>query len=154
MNMQYEQFQAFIQQTGPASSNIDEIEATDDKQWAIGMSSGTAVLIDWLSEPSRLVFSTLVGRPPVDRRFIVYESLLTYNSLWHKTEGTRMALDGTDGEVIVAFEWHIDDEALENFDDVLSRFVDFAILWCNYVTLEYSENGAEIPPMMMMTMLA
>jgi len=138
---------------GPDNLDIDEVEQSGESNWEIGLSSGVVIFVDWAPNPSRLVFSALIGRPNVDRRYVVFESLLTFNSLWEDNAGAKMAVNGAEGEVIFIFDWFADEPTLAEFNDTFRQFVEYADLWCQYVTSE-PENAMSAPSPMMMTMLA
>ena len=40
-------------------------------------------------QPPRLVLSTPIGTPELDRKFVVYEAVLGLNALWRDTGGAR-----------------------------------------------------------------
>jgi hypothetical protein len=139
---------------GPDNLDIDEVEESEEGKWQIDLSNDVVIFADWAPNPARLVFSTLIGRPNVDRRFVVFESLLTFNSLWEENSGAKMAINGAAGEVIVIFDWFADDPTLADLNELLTQFIEYADLWCQYVTCE-PEIGMSTPsPMMLMTLLA
>jgi hypothetical protein len=152
--MELTEIRELMNRIGPDNLNIDEVEESEGGKWAIGLANGVVIFADWAPNPSRLVFSTLIGRPNVDRRYVVFESLLTFNSLWEDNPGAKMAANGPEGEVIFLFDWFADNPTLADLNDLLTQFVEYADLWCQYVTSEPETTMSAPSPMMLMTMLA
>ncbi|HSY27755.1 MAG TPA: type III secretion system chaperone, partial [Burkholderiaceae bacterium] len=75
-------------------------------------------------------------------------------SLWEDNPGAKMAANGPEGEVIFLFDWFADNPTLADLNDLLTQFVEYADLWCQYVTSEPETTMSAPSPMMLMTMLA
>lgn len=144
MNSSLQQLQERFARLGPDSVDIEAIAQTGDDTWTLAFDDEQIVMVEWIDGPPRIVFTCLVGRPPVDRRFTVYETLLTYNALWKEHDGARIALDGADGEVMVLYELPAAALTEAQLADVIARFRDFAALWCAYVLAE--QPTADLPP--------
>jgi hypothetical protein len=134
--MTYDDVNVLMQKIGPDSADIEEVLQTENDGWAIMFSDKPDVLVECVTEPDRLLFTTLIGLPHVDRRFVVYESLLMFNSLWKENDGAMLGLTGPEGQVAFILEFNITDLTLIELSNMLTRFITLAELWCGYVTSE------------------
>lgn len=136
-------------------TDVEEVHQVGDTHWDIALSTDVLLRVDRIELPGSLILSAPIGRPPVDRRHLVYENLLAYNSLWKTTAGVRFALDAPQGEVLLLAEYPLAALDEETLAAVLQRFARFADQWCGYVTAPASSPIPSSPsPMLLMTLLA
>jgi hypothetical protein len=103
--------------------------------WLVALDDDTELVVETLDAPARLMLSAAIGRPPVDRMFLVYENLLCFNSLWRDHLGTWLALDGAEGELMAIHEVDATELTPQIFQDRLLAFAALAAQWQQYVTL-------------------
>ena len=71
----------------------------------------------------------MLGQAPVDRRFVVYETMLCFNALWREYEGARITLDEPDGELVLEQFLPSRDWTRAAFEVELLKFRDTARQW-------------------------
>ena len=130
---------------GPDWPEVD-IERADDATWLIDFDEDLGIVVECLEEPARMVLTTPLGSPEVDRRFAVYENLLMFNSLWQETAGVlRAALTGRDGEVTLAIEIGEFPQTASGMKKLLGEWCDVAREWRTYVQAPSYEM--RLPPL-------
>src|SRR5262245_15782731 len=85
-----------------AAALDDEIGAvaqTADDSWVVRF-EGVDVEVGLDPESNQLVLVTTVGLPNPERRLAILEGLMAFNFLLRETGGVRMAMTGTDGDVV------------------------------------------------------
>jgi len=154
--MEPPQLTELIARINPDMLDVEEIEQVEDDAWEIRLANGVIIRVDWIPDPSRLFFTTLIGRPSVDHRYLVYEAMLTFNALWKSNDCARIAVNGEDGDAMFIYELHVkDDLTVDTLDILLARYVELADLWCQYVSSE-AESAKTTPftSPLIMTLLA
>lgn len=151
--MSLDSFTELMHRLGPETPGIDEIQQSGNDQWTIGLSGGVVIVMQTDGNPATaLMLSTLVGRPPVDRRHLVYESLLAFNATARPGAAVTLGLDGPDGEVMLRFNRPAAGITLDELSHCIARFCEFADMWAQYVTaVEQPEPTYRSP--LLMTML-
>ncbi len=148
-----ERIQIMIEEIGPNMPEIEAIIQSEEKNWAIQFEDQSIVMLEWADRPDRIVLSAMLGTPVEKMQLSVYETLLCYNLLWKDTGGIKMALAGPGGELILVYELHASELALNELQTVLSNFASIAQVWGIYVTGESEQPIGNIPgPMDMLHM--
>jgi len=132
-----------LDRVGPDMPQITEIEQSGESEWVVVFDDGTGVIVEAMQ--SRLALSAAIGRPPIDRRFVVYESLLSFNALWRETDGARLALNGPNGDVMLVHEISAVELTSSGLQDALARFAELVALWRDYVTAEPEKFDLPMP---------
>jgi hypothetical protein len=145
--MDAEQVGQMLERLGPDAVDIVEISRIEDGTWLVGFDDESGIAIEYLASPPRLMVTSALGRPPIDRRFVVYETLLSFNALWRDSPGTRLALNGADGEVMVVCEHAAAELTSAQLQSVLAAHAEFAREWRHYVLAE--APPVHLPPPMM-----
>jgi len=140
-----------LEALGPECTDIARVEHSGELAWIVAFDDDTAVAIE-PAPRGRLALGAPVGQPPVDRRFVVYESLLAFSSLWRDNHGCRLALGG-DSELQVGLEIPAGLTAGE-LCTAVREFAALARLWREYVAAPAA--AVTLPPLMpsIMAMLA
>jgi hypothetical protein len=153
--MQFTRIKEMLDSLGPDNPGIDEAARHGESEWLVAFDGDLSAVIEWAEDPPRLVLSSPVGRPPVDRRFVVYESLLSFNMLWRDNGGCRIALNGADGEVVVLLDLIGEEVTPSTLHDALTGFAEVAAQWTAYVGAAPTSFSLPPPhPMMLAGLLA
>ncbi|MES2999355.1 MAG: type III secretion system chaperone [Pseudomonadota bacterium] len=142
--MQFKRIQEMLDNIGLGNPRIDGVARSSESEWFVAFEEEIAAVVEWAESPPRLVFSAPVGRPPVDRRFVVYESLLSFNALWRDGAGCRLGLNGGDGEVVALLDVFADDLTPASLEEALYEFSRLALQWRAYV--EAAPQALSLPP--------
>lgn len=113
---------------------LEDLHRVGEAAWALALTDGTLIAAEWADDPARLQCTFLLGRAPVDRRFVVYETLLTLNALSRDAGGLRLALDGSEGEVLLQADIFESDLVVAPLQDLLTLHADHARAWRDFVT--------------------
>jgi hypothetical protein len=142
--MEFERVRPMLDALGPGTPLIHQVARVEDA-WLLEMEDGAGIAIEWDGEKDCLVFSAPCGRPSVDRRFVVYESLLSFNLLWRETHGALLALDGPSGEVLMVHDLQADDLTALQLDEYILGFAELATQWRDYVAAEAASVALPLP---------
>ncbi len=140
-----ERIQIMMEEIGPEMPEIEAVIQSEEKNWAIQFEDQSIVMLEWTDRPDRIVLSAMLGTPAEKMQLSVYETLLCYNLLWKDTGGVKMALAGPGGELILLYELHTPDLALNELQTVLSNFSSIAQVWSVYVMGESEQPVGNIP---------
>ena len=150
-----EQIQCLIEELGPATEEVDEVQQEDETAWHIFFADETVVVLDFVADQEKLVLSTGLGAPPADRRAATYELLLIYNYNWQDSGGIKMALEPeapgpsegeTQGEIVMLFELNANALDLPGLQQVLTNFRAIANPWRDLVAVGFGgEAAADVP---------
>lgn len=121
--------EALVRDMGPLVEEVEAIEQLGPHRWAIGLVDGGALSVDYSEQTGKLVLAADCGQPQEGNRLQVYETLLTYNSLWEETGGLRMALDRAGGGVVLALDLAPQALTAGLFATVVQNFAAHARLW-------------------------
>lgn len=88
------------------------------------------------------MLSATLGKPALEARLTVYQSLLSYNLLWKETGGIKAALAGPMGEVVLFAELYSDPLYETELRKMLLEFVKLSGVWRNYVASEGAGAGS------------
>lgn len=77
--------------------------------WLLAADEQTLIDVELWAPRSRVVLTTRVGEVLEALGGDVYPLLLQYNYLWPETGGTRMALDGSPGNIVAVLDLGPDD---------------------------------------------
>lgn len=139
-----EQLTDRLVQVAPLSNEIVAIDQGEDGTWALGFDDNTQVLMEWASQPERIVLSAAVGVPPPERTAEVLTAALSFTALWRESGGAKLAKGGDDGELMLIREIHSDLEGGWDLLPVLEHFSHVAAWWHSYVT-QPAGNDSPIP---------
>lgn len=146
MNHSQMEIHNMVSSLGATMEDVQEVGRLDSTQWAVVFGSGANVLLDWADAPPRVLLSSLLGRPHPVRCQHVYETLLAFNSLWADGNGTWLALNGTEGEVMLMYELPSTDVTLDALQEAVSGMSMLAAAWGEFVMADPDSSRA--PPMM------
>ncbi|HSV47767.1 MAG TPA: type III secretion system chaperone [Ramlibacter sp.] len=124
-----EQARAVLAELGPGCDAIDGIQELADGSWALLMFETRRVDLALDARRGMLVLRTDVGRPPPSRMAEGYAALLSYNLLWEQTGGARMALGGSEGDVVLLMDVPMAGLDWGTLDTVLRNIADVADAW-------------------------
>lgn len=144
MSISIELAQMLIEELGPKTPEVDAVLQQDETNWVLMLEDESAIIIEWASNPSRLVLSANLGRPNEGSQLTIYETLLSYNLLWQDTGGVRMAIDGPQGEVMLIYDLCDDHLTLGELQTVVLNLANIAEIWRDYVGKD--SNSASLPP--------
>lgn len=117
------------------ASGLSDISLTrvDPSNWLATLEGKSPILVEWTDDPGRLVLSSVLGRPTIEQRMAVFETLLSYNLLWEETGGARMAINGAEGKAVLIYDLHADNLSYVLLGTVLTNFSQLAQMWGDYV---------------------
>jgi hypothetical protein len=122
------------------------IEHIDHATWMLMFDDHTGVGIECRERGDEPTLVAMLGRAPVDRRFIVYETMLCFNALWRDYEGARITLDEPEGELVFEQYLRSRDWTRAELEMELLKFRDMARQWSSYVMSEPdNSNVAQLP---------
>jgi Tir chaperone protein (CesT) family len=120
---------ALMAEIGPAMGLAEVAEFERDNLWTLVVNEGTVLFADYDPEDARLWLSADVCVPWPGDRSRLYELLLQYNAQWRQTGGTRLALDGPEGSVILAYDLPVAGLDLHGLRTIVSNFRDTLDGW-------------------------
>jgi hypothetical protein len=110
--------------------DLGEVQAFEQQgMWTLAVDEHTVLEADYDAVFEKLVIATSVGSPPAEVRPRLYPLLLQYNYLWETTGGARLALDGPEGEVVLACDVPTANLDLPRFQTVVSHMAEQAHKW-------------------------
>lgn len=145
MPAHHETIQLIMREIGPQTSNIDAVVQHGEDSWAIQLDDTSIILMEYATDPERLVLSTELGMPLQQRRLEVCQLMLSYNLLREENAGLTMALGGPDGGAMLLFEWYSTQPALQDFQRELRRFSQVANAWRAYMAQADSTDSPSLP---------
>lgn len=120
---------------GPEWSEISTVDRLDESTWLVALDDETQFAIE-VSETARLMLTCPLGRPHVDRRFVVFEAFLVFNSLWQDHPGCTMALGGPEGDLLAIQEVDASHITASDLQTALAAFAEHSRGWRDYVVAE------------------
>ncbi len=124
-----EKIEALMVDLGPVADPLS-IEAFDDRQaWGIRFDEDRSVLIDFDEDQGKLFVTRDLGTPMAADRTKLYETLLRHNFHWDQTGGTRLAVDGPGGSVVMIADLGADALDARQLNAFLVRFNEAADAW-------------------------
>jgi hypothetical protein len=108
----------------------------DSGSWLATVEGNLPILVEWTDDPGRLVLSAVLGRPTIEQRMAVFETLLSYNLLWEETGGARMAINGAEGKAVLIYDLHGNHLSYVLLGTVLTNFSQLVKMWRDYVQRE------------------
>ena len=126
-------------------AGLREIEHIDDATWMLMFDDETGVGIECRARGDEPTLVAMLGRAPVDRRFIVYETMLCFNALWREYEGARITLDDPEGELAYEQFLRSRDWTRAELEVELLKFRDTARQWRSYVMSEPDNSKLALP---------
>jgi hypothetical protein len=139
-----ETIQLIMQELGPQTPNIDAVVQHGEDSWAVQLDDTSIVLIEFATDPDRLVLSTELGTPLPERRLAVCQLMLAYNLLWEENAGLTMALGGPEGGAMLLCGWRHTEPELQNFQKELLRFSQVANAWRRYIAQADSTDSSDL----------
>jgi hypothetical protein len=144
-----------LERLGPAWPEVAALTRLDESIWLVELQGEVAFSLEWRDEAPQIALSAPLGRPPLDRRFVVYESLLMFNALRHENEGATLGLDGPDGELTLLAEAPLAEGTdLPALIALLERFAAHVRQWQAYVNLPAEQLELPAPEMLMFSLRA
>lgn len=142
-----EQLQQLFDELGPQATDIDAIaEGPDGRSWAVAMTTGRILEIDWNEAGEKLAISTDLPSPSVTNRLAILEALLLHNLLWQDGSAARMAFDRLGGNPIQLSEIPTTNLDLPTLHGVLKSFVERAEVWSDFITSGASPGADDSMP--------
>jgi hypothetical protein len=127
--MTIDQVTALLNQLGPVLNPL-AIDASEEHQsWGIALEDDVNVLVQFDARKDCLVLASEVGAPPAGDRTALYELLLEVNYQWDTTGGLRLSLNGSGGEVFLAYEVPVADLDASRLSTIVISFADTAKAW-------------------------
>ena len=129
-----------LQQTmadvGPLVEDIELIQQLGDNRWLVIFDEESAIEIEFDEVANKLTFSAVLAAVEEGNETDIYQLLLRYNYLWRETGGIRMALDGTNDQVVMLFDLFQPEVAKATLATVIGNLQDAALMWRQAI-----ENG-------------
>jgi hypothetical protein len=116
-------------EVAPLSDKITTIGQADDGTWVLEFSGKTIVLMEWASQPERIVLTAPLGTPMKDHEHELFTVALSFSALSNESCGARMALGGDGGELMLIRELHGDTAGGWDLLPVLEHFAYVAGWW-------------------------
>jgi hypothetical protein len=124
-----EQIEALMVELGSLADPWSIEAFGDRKAWGIRFDEERAVLIDFDEEEGKLIISRDIGTPMSTDRTRLYEAMLRHNFHWDLTGGTRLAVDGPGGSVVMIADLVAEGLDARQLNAALSGFNQSADAW-------------------------
>ena len=142
--------QGLFEDLGGASSGPIGVVRENDGSWTIRWDDIDILRAEWADGPPRLVSTVPLGIVAPARKLAVYEAMLTYNLLWRRTRGARLALGGPEGEATLVHEIQLDRMTVPALGAALARTCQIGSAWRRFVMREDpAEPSARPSPSML-----
>jgi hypothetical protein len=123
------QLQTLMTEIGPALQLAEVTAFETANLWTLVLDEHRVLFVDYDPDDGRVWISAEVGTPPPGGRAQLYERLLQYNGQWQQTGGVRLALDGPDGDVVLAYDLPLEGLDLARLRLVIQGLVDKLDAW-------------------------
>jgi hypothetical protein len=134
---------ALIRSAGPELPGIATFSRLDETTWEFSFDDDSALVAEWIPDPSRLVLTFPLGHIMESQKLTTYEVLLSYNLLWQDTNGARIGLGGPQGEAHLIYEFHADPPLEEAFRHVVTNLGRMAAAWRQFIANGVSDRHQE-----------
>lgn len=134
-------FATRLVEVAPLSDKITSISHADDGSWVLQFTDETIVLLEWVSQPNRIVLSAAVGRPAREHAEELYGLALSFSALSRDSCGARLGLGGEDGELVLIRELHADTAGGWDLLPVLEHFAYVAGWWKGVIARHAGTRG-------------
>lgn len=112
-----------------AEPELGTVTSLDNSSWLIELTSGDDILAEWVTNPSRLVLTTALGRPEPEHELLAYKLALTYNAQCHHNGTLRLARDHQDGDLLLMADMYPTGSVMSGLAQELMRFEASRVLW-------------------------
>jgi hypothetical protein len=130
---------------GGLDDGIAGILRTADNAWVIRFPD-VDVEVEYDASGARLVFASVIGPVPLERRAEILESLLTYSFAARQTGGVSMALTGPGGDALQMFSMPADSVAADRLVTVASNLAENTRIWRGLFGAAMGAAGREAAP--------
>lgn len=127
MNMNA-QITQLMMELGPYLS-LNGVYEHDDNTWSIFFDEHREIFVNFHKKSAQLVFSCDLILPKMSNYLALYECLLSFNVLWHKTGFARFGLMMPKRKVEFSIAFSIDDTSLVELASFSRYFDDVASYW-------------------------
>lgn len=124
-----EQVQQLIEELGPATSEVEAVQQSDEAAWEAAFANDLIVQIEFDEGRQTVVFTADLGPLPSEHQVASLMNLMIFNGAWTATGGLRMGLDAPDGHVLLMFDLSAAALSLQTLQDYLSAFANHASTW-------------------------
>ena len=124
-----QQVRLLLKELGPALELGEIVERPDANAWGLATRDGKVFFLEFVPDDDRLWLSADAGTPRSEARAELYALMLQYNAQWQRTGGVRLALDGPEGEVVIAYDLPASGLDLPKLCTVIRNFQDMADGW-------------------------
>jgi hypothetical protein len=131
---------ALMTEIGPALELAEVEEFERENLWVLTAGDGMVLFAEHQPDDGRLWLSTEVCEPPGER-LVLYELILQYNARWKETGGVRLALDGPEGSVVLAYDMPLAGLDLPRLQTVIRNFRDTLDGWRKIVAASGQTAG-------------
>ena len=124
-----DQIRLLLKELGPTLELRGIREESDGTSWGLATQDGTVFYLDFMADQDRLWLSARVGTAKPEDRAELYPLLLQYNAQWQQTGGVRLALEGPDDAVTLAYDLPASGLDLPRLCTVVGNFQDMIAGW-------------------------
>ncbi|MGV3662259.1 MAG: type III secretion system chaperone [Prosthecobacter sp.] len=124
-----EQMQRLIEELGPATDEVLEVQQHGDTSWALVIDDTTAFYLDFVADRQVLILSTDLGTPEEDSRDSAYQIALLSNFNWSQSGGIKLGLEAPDGNLVLMFEVNAASLDLTTLQQALGFFAEKNLAW-------------------------
>ena len=118
-----------MKELGPALELAGLQEDPGGESWGLAARDGVLFYLEFVADHDRLWLSAEVGTPqPVDRAEL-HQLMLRYNAQWQRTGGVRLALDGPNDAVVLAYDLPVSGLDLPRLCTIVGNFQDMVGGW-------------------------
>jgi hypothetical protein len=125
------------------TDKITAIDQADDGAWALQFSDNTVVLMEWATNPDRIVLSAALGAPPSERAEELFGVALSFSTLWRDSYGARLGLGGEGGELMLIRDLNSDRVGGWDLLPALEHFAHVAGWWRKVISQPMLEQHGE-----------
>lgn len=119
----YEEFMALPGEL----SELEQITALSGDTWALVFSDEQLLTVEATDRPGVLALSVILGPVPQGREQQLYETALSVNLLWRDTDGLRLGLAGSGGDMVLSREVTV--TGVAGLTDAILALRTFAAGW-------------------------
>jgi hypothetical protein len=133
MELEFTRLKEWLDGAGADWPGLMETARVGETIWLLAFDDELSVAVEWLEGISpRIVLSTPIGVPPVDRRFVVYEILLSLNALWRENNEMRASLEAA-GELVLTGSADPPDATVGGLQQLIAAWRQTAAEWREFV---------------------
>jgi hypothetical protein len=119
---------ALLVDAATLDDDVDTVAQTAADGWAVRFEA-VDIEVGLDTERDRIILVATIGVPVAERRLSTLETLMAYNFLVRETGGVRLAMTGTDGDVVQMVDIAIEGLTPRTLAVVLANMKEKTLVW-------------------------